>query len=94
MSERIRPSTLAWGAVIGGVAVYDMLCPKGEMMSERADEWIEHPVKRRLVEAGMACVALHVCNRLSPRFDPIHRLTQLMQKGDDALDVDFGDGDD
>lgn len=79
--ERPRPSTLAWGGVVGGILAYDLLCPKGEQLSERADEWVEHPVKRRLIEAGMALVALHVCNRIPDRIDPIHRLASLQKKG-------------
>lgn len=84
---KVRPSTWAWAGTIGGIALYDALAPKGEQMSERADEWLKHPVKRRLVEAGMACVALHVCNRIPERFDPIHRLASLGRAIDDAMDV-------
>jgi hypothetical protein len=50
-------------------------------MSERADEWMEHPVKRRLLQLGMATVALHVCNAIKPEgIDPIHRLATLHRR--------------
>lgn len=78
--ERPRPSTVAWTAVIGSIAAYDFLCPQGEQLSERADEWIEHPVKRRLLELGMAAVALHVCNRVPERYDVIHHLASLKKE--------------
>lgn len=80
MGERLRPSTYAWAATIGGIALYDLLCPEGEQMSERADEWLEHPLKRRLTQIGMGMVALHVCNAINPQIDPIHRLATLRQK--------------
>lgn len=78
--ERPRASTLGWIGVIGGVALYDALCPEGEQLSERADEWLEHPFKRRIVELGMAAVALHVCNRIPEQFDVIHHLASLRRK--------------
>lgn len=78
--ELPRPSTVAWGAVVGGIAMYDMLCPPGEQMSERADEWMEHPVKRRLLEIGMGVVALHVCNHISPKYDAIHHMATIRRK--------------
>ena len=78
--ERPRASTLAWTAAIGGIAAYDYFCPEGEQMSERADEWMEHPIKRRLLQAGMAMVALHVCNAIRPDVDLIHKLATLHRR--------------
>ncbi len=76
----VRPSSYAWLGVIGSIAVYDLLCPENEQMSERADEWMEHPLKRRALELGMAAIALHVCNAIKPEIDPIHRLATLHRK--------------
>lgn len=78
--ERPRPSTVAWAATVGGIALYDALCPNGEQMSERADEWMEHPIKRRLTQIGMGMIALHVCNAIRPEVDPIHKLASLHRR--------------
>lgn len=78
--EKPRASTLGWIGVIGGVAAYDMLCPKGEQLSERADEWVEHPIKRRALELGLVAVALHLCNRIPEKYDIIHHLASIKRE--------------
>lgn len=78
--EKPRPSTIAWGAIIGGVAAYDYLCPPGEQLSERADEWVEHPIKNLAFTAAVGAVALHLCNRIDERFDVVHHLASFKPK--------------
>lgn len=75
--ERPRPSTIAWGLVPIAVAAYDYWCPHGEQMSERADEWVEHPVKSALFTAAIGAVALHLTNRIDPKYDVLHHLGKL-----------------
>lgn len=82
--ERPRYSSVGWALAIGGIAAIDYFAPEGEQLSERADEWLEHPVKRRVLELGMAAVALHVCNRINPAIDPIHHLASLRRKARNA----------
>lgn len=72
--ERPRPSSLAWGAVIGGIYAYDRLCPKGEQLSERADEWCEHPLKRAMLAGAMGALVLHLTNSINPKYDVFHYL--------------------
>ena len=81
MIERIRPST--WALGIGGAALlaYEAFCPEGELISERCDEWVEHPLKRLALEAGLAAVALHLCNRVPERWDAIHHIAKLKPRG-------------
>lgn len=80
--ERPKTSTLAWGALIGGVAVYDLLCPKGETLSEGADRGLEGKYKN-LVRLGIGVTALHLVNVLPDSLDPLHQLTRLKaERGD------------
>lgn len=66
---------MAWGVLIGGIAVYDLTCPKGQTLSEAADIAVErHPV---MTTALVGMVALHLVNALPERYDLLHRLTEL-----------------
>lgn len=69
-----RPSTYACAAILGGVALYDYFCPPGEQISERFDEWIDHPAKRIAAELTVAAFALHLTNRIEPKYDIISRI--------------------
>jgi hypothetical protein len=74
----IRPSTAAWGALIGGVLAYEAYCPNGEMLSERVDVWIEnHPV---ITYATIGMTALHLANLLPPSVDLIHQIGRLKRE--------------
>lgn len=66
----LRPSTIAWGVLIGGVATYDILCPQNETLSEGVDRAMEHPVGRVLALGGIALTALHLANVLPKPLDP------------------------
>lgn len=78
--ERPRYSTIGWGLAIGGIAAIDYFAPPHEQLSERADEWLEHPIKRRAVQLGMWAVAMHVCNQVPDKIDPIHHLAMLRRR--------------
>ena len=41
MGERLSSSSKAWIALGAGVAAYDVLCPKGETLSEGVDRLME-----------------------------------------------------
>ncbi len=58
----LRPSSVAWGAVVGGVLAYDMLCPRGETMSERLDPILETGRGRALLYTAIGATAIHLCN--------------------------------
>ena len=74
--ERPRPSTIAWGGLIAGVAAWDMLCPPGETLSEGVDTGLETKYKR-LIQLGIGVTALHLVNLLPDAIDPLHQLTRL-----------------
>lgn len=64
----------AWMGILGSVAVYEALAPKGELLSESVDRAIEaHPIATRAV-IGYTC--LHLTNLLPPKLDLFHQLTK------------------
>lgn len=72
--ERPKPAAIAWGALIGGIAAYDYLCPQGETLSEGADRALESPVGKVLTMGAIGAVALHLTNLIPERYDIVHRL--------------------
>lgn len=75
------PSKLAIAGLIGGVALYDIKCPKGETISEGVDRLIE---RHKLLTLGtIAVTAAHLANILPERVDPFHRLTLLKKLSKD-----------
>lgn len=80
--EKPRPSTVAWASIGAGILAYDMMCKKGETLSERVDDWlIKYP---RTTYAAVGAVALHLLNLLPNNADPIHHIIKL-KKVDDGL---------
>lgn len=70
--QETRPSTKAWAALVGGVILYDALCPRGETLSEGYDSFIDrHPA---VAWAATALTAAHLLNIIPETIDPIHRL--------------------
>jgi hypothetical protein len=69
-----HPGVTAWAILIGGVAAYDALCPKGHTLSETADLAVE---KRPLItRAAIGYTALHLANLLPPKLDLFHIATK------------------
>ncbi len=81
--ERPRPSTLAWLAVPVAVAAYDKFCPPDEMMSERFDEWMEHPAKRIFALAALGTVALHLANAIPEKYDWVAHVLPPKERPDE-----------
>ena len=68
MRIRLRPGDWAWIAI----TLYEVACPKNEMLSEAMDRYlVRHPRMRRipLVEAFAFYTCFHCINRLPPRYD-------------------------
>ena len=78
--ERPRPSTIAWGTLVGGVALYDILCPAEETMSEGVDRLLERPIGRFLALGAIAITATHLANVLPERIDPFHQLINVVKQ--------------
>ena len=68
----------AWAGLAAGVVAYEIACPKGELMSEGVDRALEN--HRALTTLAIGTVALHLLNVLPERYDPIHRLANLIGK--------------
>ena len=68
----MTPAGKAIIALLGGVAVYDSLCPDGETISEGCDRLLE--TQPLLTELVMLSLYLHCSNRCPEQFDPIHWL--------------------
>ncbi|OBL08224.1 hypothetical protein A5646_12860 [Mycobacterium sp. 1245499.0] len=55
-----------------GIAVYEVAAPEGELLSEAADRYmLSHPWITRVV---VFSIAVHLCNMIPNRFDPLHWL--------------------
>lgn len=74
--ERWRPK-IAIASVLGGVALYDFLCPKGDTISEGCDDLIGTKIGRIAVPLVAYTLAAHVSNHIPEQLDPIHWLTKL-----------------
>lgn len=61
------PGELAWA----GIVAYEILCPKGELLSEVLDRLmpVRHPRKCIAVRAFIVYTAAHCANILDPKFD-------------------------
>ncbi len=64
-------------AVLGGVAVYDLMCPQGETISEGCDRLLCSKLGKIAVPAIAYTLAAHVRNHIPEKYDPIHWLTTL-----------------
>lgn len=70
----VRPELTAkraWAAIGLGVVAYELAAPKGELLSEGVDRSLES--HKALTVASIGLVALHLCNYLPTKFDPLHQ---------------------
>lgn len=75
MEHLPRPSTLAWAALFGGVALYDLvIAPEGETMSDGFWDSLERPVGKYLAAGALAVTAAHLMEALPDRIDPFKRV--------------------
>jgi hypothetical protein len=77
----IKPELKAgrmWCAIGATVLTYELICPKGELLSEGVDRAIEdHPI---IVPLAIGITALHLMNKLPERIDPFHRFIDLIKR--------------
>ena len=67
----MRPSERAWLGLGAGIAVYEVLCPRGETLSECVDAALEgSPLTRAVTLGAIGVTALHLANLLPPKYDP------------------------
>lgn len=75
---------LGWGDWAWlGILVYELFCPRGQMLSESLDRRLERAP--RLTEALIAYTALHCANRLPPRLDLFHQFARLLGRVEEEL---------
>jgi len=68
----MRPADAAWIVLVAGVVVWDVACPREEMLSEGVDRYLERrPWLTRMV---VAVTAAHILNLLPKRVDPFYRV--------------------
>jgi hypothetical protein len=66
----MRPADRAWLVLATGVVAYEISAD--DLLSYAADRWmLKHPW---LTRAAIASVALHLCNAIPERCDPLHYL--------------------
>lgn len=70
-------SKLAIGAIIGGVAAYEALCPQGELISEQVDRIMSSKLGRVATHALVWSVAGHLTGVIPERYDWLHQLASL-----------------
>lgn len=78
-SQEHLPSKLAIGAILGGVALYDLACPKGETISEGCDRLLQTKLGKLAVPLISYTLAAHVCNHIPEKADPLHWATVLKE---------------
>ena len=78
--EGLRPSSVAWAGILGAVALYELLAPQGETLSERLDPILEGKYKYLLLGA-LGVTAAHLGNSLPHSIDPFEQgLSRIRQR--------------
>lgn len=65
----------AWVALAAGVVAYELSAPRGELLSEGVDRYLES--RPLLTRAVVAVTAAHLLNLLPQRVDPFYRVAAL-----------------
>lgn len=74
-NPEVRYAYKAIAALIGGIAVLEMLAPRGETISEGVDSIMESKVGKFAVHALVWSTALHLTNIMPEKYDWLHRIT-------------------
>lgn len=74
----LRPSDYAWIVLATGVVLWDVLCPRGELLSQAVDRYRRgRPITTHL---SVAYVALHLTRLWPRRCDPLYLLAVRLAK--------------
>lgn len=72
LNPEMRPADRAWLTLASGIVAYELAAVEDELLSEAADRYMSaHPWITRAVTAA---VAMHLCNIIPDRYDPLHHL--------------------
>lgn len=69
-----------WCGVMASVITYDVLCPRGDTLSERLDPILETKAGRAFLYGVIGTTALHLCNLLPNEIDPYGRASEYLNK--------------
>lgn len=60
----------AWAVLAAGIALYDLTCPNGQMLSEGVDRALERGPAAKAATLGLIGItALHLANAIPERYD-------------------------
>ena len=82
----MRYGTKAWIGLGAYLVAAEAFAPKGEMLSERVDDWLMHHPAKCVVYGAVTVTALHLLNILHPRLDPISKFFELVESRYDRTD--------
>ena len=72
----MRTADRAWLALATAVAVYELLAPRGELLSEGVARW--RAARPAATHAGIVYLAAHLAGVWPRRADPLHRLATAL----------------
>lgn len=78
----MRTSEKAWLGLGIGVAAYEVVAPKDELLSEQVDRWLESDNKfiRYGTPLVIGMIALHLANLINENIDPLHLLAKISRQ--------------
>lgn len=89
--ERWSAAARAWGALAIGITAYEIMCPKGETLSEGVDRLMERsPAAKLTALCAIGITAAHLGNVIPQKFDPFH-YALIWKDRPDSLLTDFPD---
>lgn len=72
----MKPGDWAWVSLGTGIFIYEIACPRGELLSEACDRYRNaHPL---LTYAGIIYVAAHLARIIPEQVDPLTRLADWL----------------
>ena len=74
-------SKVAIASIIGGVAIYEALCPDGELISEQVDRIMSSKMGKIAVHTLVWTVAGHLTGVIPEKYDWLHRLASMKSSG-------------
>ena len=88
--RRLKPADVSWIAVLVGVTVYEVVASRRgwELLSEAMDRYRGEgrvrddysEITRRIIDAIVLYLGLHLTRRWPSRVDPLHRLAGLLSR--------------
>lgn len=71
----MKPCDRAWCVLAVGVLTYDLCASDGQTLSEGVDRYLQ--ARPRGTRLAILALAMHLCNVVPDRYDPLHWLFVL-----------------